>query len=111
MGGVGNGLKPFPTYDLSEMIRGFKTFSARRINEQVERNERFRWQKSFYDHVIRNDRSLANLRQYIQNNSLKWELDVENKGARRDTSSQINCEDYYRKIIAGDSIIHRNREV
>ena len=30
------------------------------------------WQKGFYDHVIRNDEDLANVRQYIRNNPLKW---------------------------------------
>ena len=30
------------------------------------------WQKGFYDHVIRNDVDLANVRQYIRNNPLKW---------------------------------------
>ena len=30
------------------------------------------WQKSFHDHVIRNDVDLANVRQYIRNNPLKW---------------------------------------
>ena len=29
-------------------------------------------QKGFYDHVIRNDEDLANVRQYIRNNPLKW---------------------------------------
>ncbi len=58
---VGNGLKPFPTHGLSEIVRGFKTFSSRRINEIKEENH-FQWQKSFYDHVIRNKTSLNNLR-------------------------------------------------
>ena len=54
---VGNGLKPFPTkiHGLSEIIRGFKTFSSRRINEKITNDTRFHWQKSFYDHVIRNE--------------------------------------------------------
>lgn len=32
------------------------------------------WQKSFYDHVIRNDTDLAETRQYIVNNPLNWTL-------------------------------------
>ena len=28
--------------------------------------------EGFYDHVIRNDEDLANVRQYIRNNPLKW---------------------------------------
>ena len=93
---VGNGLKPFPTHDLSEIIRGFKTFSSRRINEEMIGNNKFHWQKSFYDHVIRNDKSLDNLRRYIIDNPLKWELDIEN---RKGNSPHKNCVDYYGEII------------
>lgn len=32
------------------------------------------WQKSFYDHVIRNEIDLAETRQYIANNPLNWTL-------------------------------------
>jgi REP element-mobilizing transposase RayT len=75
---VGNGLKPFPTHGLSEMIRGFKTFSSRKINEGIKSDNKFQWQKSFYDHIIRGEKSLDLIREYIQNNPLKWELDREN---------------------------------
>jgi len=75
---VGNGLKPFPTHGLSEIIRGFKTFSSRKINEEIEIDNKFQWQKSFYDHIIRDERSLDLIREYIQNNPLKWDLDREN---------------------------------
>ena len=36
------------------------------------------WQRSYYDHVIRNERSLRRLREYIVNNPLAWALDREN---------------------------------
>jgi REP element-mobilizing transposase RayT len=75
---VGNGLKPFPAHGLSEIIRGFKTFSSRKINEKIEIDNKFQWQKSFYDHIIRGERSLDLIREYIQNNPLKWDLDREN---------------------------------
>ena len=35
-------------------------------------------QRSFYDHVIRNEDDLNRVREYIQNNPLKWALDEEN---------------------------------
>lgn len=74
---VGNGLKPFPTkYSLSEIIRGFKTFSSRKINEFEIFN--FKWQKSFYDHIIRNDYSLFYIRQYIRDNPMNWDEDRNN---------------------------------
>ena len=75
---VGIGLKPFPTYGLSEMIRGFKTYSSRKINEEIKNSKKFQWQKSFYDHVVRNENELFRIREYVQNNPLKWDLDREN---------------------------------
>ncbi|MDD5567618.1 MAG: transposase [Candidatus Omnitrophica bacterium] len=86
---VGNGLKPFPTTDqlipsktknhgLSEIIRGLKTFSSRRINGTIESGNKFHWQKSFYDHIIRNELSLNRIREYIVNNPRNWNEDEEN---------------------------------
>ena len=75
---VGNGLKPFPTkYSLSEIIRGFKTFSSRKIHELGLNS--FKWQKSFYDHIIRNEYSLFRIREYIRNNPINWEEDRNNQ--------------------------------
>jgi putative transposase len=36
------------------------------------------WQKSFYDHVIRDEKNLNKIREYIRNNPLQWELDEYN---------------------------------
>ncbi len=33
------------------------------------------WQKSFYDHIIRNDKDLDRIREYILNNPLNWKID------------------------------------
>jgi len=66
---VRTGLKPVPNpnpkkHSLSEIVRGFKTFSSRKIN--TAQNEfLFRWQRSFYDHIIRNEKSLEKIRTYI----------------------------------------------
>jgi len=35
----------------------------------------FVWQPRFYDYIIRNENDLHRIRNYIQNNPLKWELD------------------------------------
>jgi REP element-mobilizing transposase RayT len=98
---VGNGLKPFPTHGLSEIIRGFKTFSSRKINEEIKNGNKFQWQKSFYDNIIREEKSLHNLRQYVMYNHLKWEFDIENKENTHIGSWPKNCVDYYREIIEG----------
>ncbi len=78
MGHVGTGLKPVPTeHGLSEIIRGFKTFSSRKINE-CQNNFHFQWQRSFYDRVIRNDEELSKIRDYIFCNPAKWAEDRNN---------------------------------
>src|SRR4030042_764927 len=80
---------------LCKIIQQYKASVTRTINS-LKNVFHFGRQKSFYDHVIRNDRSLDNLRQYITNNPLKWELDIEN---RKGNSPHKNCVDYYGEII------------
>jgi putative transposase len=76
------GYKPAPTkpakrHGLPEIVRGFKTFSARRIS-QLRRTPGTRlWQRGYYEHVIRNEESLACIRAYIEANPLAWALDRE----------------------------------
>jgi putative endonuclease len=40
------------------------------------------WQRSFYDHVIRDEASLNRIREYISTNPLRWDLDRENPRSR-----------------------------
>jgi REP element-mobilizing transposase RayT len=53
---------------LSNVINSFKTITSKK-------NKNPFWQRSFYDHIIRNEKDLKNIREYILNNPLKWELD------------------------------------
>ncbi|MEK9130235.1 MAG: transposase, partial [Patescibacteria group bacterium] len=36
------------------------------------------WQRNYYEHIIRDEKSLNKIRKYIFNNSLKWEFDENN---------------------------------
>jgi REP element-mobilizing transposase RayT len=36
------------------------------------------WQRNYYERIIRNDDELHEIRQYIQNNPLTWETDINN---------------------------------
>ena len=67
---VGEGLKPSPTINqgLYEIIRGFKTISSRWINALRNTSGIPVWQRSFYDHIIRDDTDLDHIRAYINNN-------------------------------------------
>ncbi len=70
-------------HGLSEIIRGFKTYSARQINQAFGTPGHPLWQRGFYDHVIRNDGSLAKIREYILGNPAQWHLDRENPETAR----------------------------
>jgi putative transposase len=61
---------------LGAIVGQFKAACTRRIWAQGCAD--FAWQPRFYDHVIRDDQSLAAIRTYIRNNPLRWELDEEN---------------------------------
>ncbi|HSE83161.1 MAG TPA: transposase, partial [Thermodesulfobacteriota bacterium] len=85
---VGAGLKPAPTtvaknHTLFEIVRGFKTFSSRRINETRGTPGSHVWQRNYYEHIIRNEDDLDEIREYIINNPLKWDSDTENPGYKK----------------------------
>ncbi len=86
---VGAGSEPAPTgtitkrYALPEIVRQFKTFSARRINERRGTPGLPVWQRNYYEHIIRNEESLNRIRQYIADNPLRWACDRENLAATK----------------------------
>lgn len=81
------GLKPAP---LSEIIRAFKTFSARRINKTRTITGVLVWQRNYYEHIIRNEKELSAIREYIVNNVIAWESDKGKKARPNVTNSGEN---------------------
>jgi REP element-mobilizing transposase RayT len=77
-GSVGNGrdrsLQKIKS--LSELIGAFKTTSSKCIHKSGLPS--FRWQKSFYERIVRNDQELQRIQEYIHSNPLTWERDIEN---------------------------------
>lgn len=65
--------------DLSEIIRGFKTFSSKEINGERNNIGNSIWQSRFYDRIIRNENELFNTRKYIKENPSRWELQNKNR--------------------------------
>ena len=62
---------------LSKVIHGFKSSVTRTVRKRWG-NKNFGWQKSFYEHIIRNDEDLFHTRRYIQDNPAQWALDKNN---------------------------------
>ncbi|HPI04109.1 MAG TPA: hypothetical protein PLB12_11660 [Candidatus Goldiibacteriota bacterium] len=44
----------------------------------VKNNMDFNWQDSYYEHIIRDEKSMMKISEYIQLNPLRWELDEYN---------------------------------
>jgi putative transposase len=43
----------------------------------------FKWQRNFYEHIIRNEEELRRIQEYIVNNPLEWEKDKLNPAGRK----------------------------
>jgi REP element-mobilizing transposase RayT len=76
-GHVRAGLRPAPTnnrkqHGLPEIVRALKSFSSRRINELRDTTGAPFWQRNYYEHIIRNERALNAIREYIKNNPANW---------------------------------------
>lgn len=56
---------------LGSIIAGFKSGVTKRINEKRNTPQNPVWQSRFYDRIIRNDKELENIREYIAYNILK----------------------------------------
>ena len=72
------GLEPAPTVALPEIIRQLKTFSAKRINKLRNTVGQSVWQRNYYEHIIRDEKSLFFIRKYIRENPVNWVNDSEN---------------------------------
>ena len=59
----------------------FKTVSSKEINDLQGVSEVKLWQRDFYEHIIRNERELNAIRQYIINNPANWQVDKLKPGA------------------------------
>ena len=60
---------------LGRLIGAFKTVSTKQINLVRDTPDIPVWQRNYYEHIIRDDRALQHIRQYIQNNPLSWRDD------------------------------------
>ena len=60
------------------IIRLLKSTVKKQINVLRETPKQPVWQRNYYEHVVRDEKSLFFIRNYIRENPLKWELDRNN---------------------------------
>ena len=57
-----------PTSNIESIIRSFKTMVTKEIGSSI-------WQRSYHDHVIRDENDYKKIWEYIDNNVTQWEMD------------------------------------
>ena len=72
-----------PTLSLPDVVHRFKSLTTARYRHGVARGgwpafDRRLWQRNYYEHVIRNERDMDRIREYILNNPLRWAEDENN---------------------------------
>lgn len=78
---------------IGSIIRSYKSAVTRWCNKNNQQN--FQWQRNYYERVVRNENELNQIREYIQNNPLKWELDRENPESK---NFNLDHDLYWREI-------------
>jgi REP element-mobilizing transposase RayT len=63
-------LVPNPEHSLEDLIRSWKTFAARTINQLIGRSGNL-WQRSYFDRLVRDEKHFANCVRYIRRNPVK----------------------------------------
>ena len=64
---------------IGAIVGQFKSIVAKRINTMRKATGCPVWQRNYYEHIIRGERDLLMIREYIANNPLQWELDENNR--------------------------------
>ncbi len=68
-----------PTHNsIPTIVRLFKSSATKQIKTIHHSNEIAVWQRGYYEHIIRDEIELNNIRAYIINNPIKWFYDDEN---------------------------------
>ena len=69
------GTRPAPT--LGKIVGSFKSRCVRKCIQNSLNVDKL-WQRNYYEHIIRDEKDLNKIREYIINNPITWELDDEN---------------------------------
>ncbi len=69
-----------PTMSLSDIVHRIKTLTTKRYTDGVKNNDwslfdKKLWQRNYYEHIIRDEKSYYQISEYIQTNPLKWQND------------------------------------
>jgi len=69
-----------PKQTLGKIVRHFKARSAKQAHDAG--GAIFKWQRNYWEHIIRNEKSYYKIKEYMHQNPLYWSQDEENPGRR-----------------------------
>ena len=72
---------------LGSFVAGLKSSVTKRINTLQQAPGVPVWQRNYYEHVIRDEKSLRRVREYILNNPARWAFDEENPAVASGSST------------------------
>jgi putative transposase len=78
---------PLRKHTLGQVIAYFKYQTTKSINQIHKTPGNRVWQRNYYEHVTRNEVDLNDVRQYIINNPIQWDMDEENPSWQMDEST------------------------
>jgi len=61
----------------------FKSIVTKRINTLRDTPAMPVWQRNYWEHIIRNENELKRICEYIINNPIHWDADIENPAKKR----------------------------
>ena len=61
---------------IGSIVRSYKASVTKWCKENDYK--KFKWQRNYFEHIVRNNEDYIRIREYIINNPLRWELDEEN---------------------------------
>ena len=73
---------------LGSLIRGYKSGVTRDVNALLGTPGAPVWQRNYYEHIVRSERALDQISQYILDNPARWAYDRENPSGRPDVKER-----------------------
>ena len=79
---LGDVIGAYKSLTTVEYVRGVKTMKWAPFHERL-------WHRNYYEHVVRHDKSLRDLQQYILDNPTQWAFDKENPLAKTPETQKL----------------------
>jgi REP element-mobilizing transposase RayT len=87
---------------LGDVVGAFKSLVFKVYLDWIEIHDPSRrakfWQRNYYEHIVRNERELNAIRQYVMDNPKNWKMDRDNLENKGNLPTPEKIEDYLQDI-------------